>query len=136
MTGSVVSGFSVKLDNLDLGMWSEVTLGGMTLAIEPLQEGGSYGVVHQLRGQIQYESIKLSRVVTGGQTTVGWFRSQAREAKRMHGEIVVYSSDGQPLQRWNFIEAIPVRWTIPTMRSGDLAAIVETLEIAHQGFVD
>ena len=136
MAGHVVSGVSVKLDDLDLGMWSEVTLGGITLALEPVQEGGSYGTVHQLRGQLQYETIKLSRVVTGGLSAGAWFRGQAREAKRMHGEIVVYASDGRPLQRWNFIEAIPIRWAIPTMRSGDLAAIVETLEIAHQGFVD
>ena len=137
MTDGIVAGFSVRLDDLDLGMWTEVALGGMSLAIEPQKEGGSAGIVHQLRGQLTYESIKLSRVVTDGTRSIGsWFRTQARAARRMHGEIVVYASSGRPMQRWNFIEAMPVKWTIPAMRSGDRAAIVETLEIAHQGFVD
>ena len=134
---AVVAGFSVKLDGLDLGMWTEVALGGMTLAIEERKEGGASSVVHQLRGQLQYEPIKLSRVVTDATSSIGsWFRGQAGETRRMHGEIVVYASSGEPMQRWSFIEAVPVRWTIPAMRSGDLAAVVETLEIAHQGFVD
>jgi phage tail-like protein len=132
----VVAGFSVKLDDLDLGMWTEVALGGMSLAIEPRKEGGTSGIVRQLRGQIQYDTITMSRVMTDGASMMAWFRGQARETRRMHGEIVVYASSGQPLQRWSFIEAVPLRWTIPTMRSGDLAAVVETLEIAHQGFVD
>jgi phage tail-like protein len=136
MAGNVVVGFSVKLDDLDLGMWSEVTLGGMSIAVEPKKEGGTSSVVHQLPGQLEYESIKLSRVMTDGVPLMGWFRKQAQETRRMHGEIVVYASSGQPIQRWNFIDAIPVRWTIPTIRSGDQAAIVETLEIAHQGFVE
>ncbi|HWL34884.1 MAG TPA: phage tail protein [Frankiaceae bacterium] len=132
----VVAGFSVKLDDLDLGMWTEVALGGMSITIEQRPDGGASGTVHQLRGQIEYDKITLSRVMTDGASMMAWFRKQARETRRMHGEIVVYASTGQPLQRWSFIEAIPVRWTIPPMRSGDLAAVVETLEIAHQGFVD
>jgi phage tail-like protein len=132
----VVAGFSVKLDDLDLGMWTEASLGGMTLAIEPRQEGGASGIVHQLRGQIKYDTIRLSRVMTDGASMMAWFRGQAGETRRMHGEVVAYAASGRPVQRWSFIEAIPVRWTIPTIRSGDLAAVVETLEIAHQGFVD
>ena len=134
---TIVAGFSVQLDGFDLGMWTEVSLGGMSLAVEPQREGGATAVVHQLRGQLTFETIKLSRVVTDGTQSIGtWFRSQALEARRMHGEIVVYSSTGKTLQRWEFIDAMPVRWTIPTMRSGDYASVVETLEIAHQGFVD
>lgn len=133
----VVTGFSVRLDDLDLGMWTEVTLGGMSLSIEPQKEGGSTGVVHQLRGPLQYEPIRLSRILGQGSASIGtWFRTQATEARRMHGEIVVYGANGERVQRWGFIEAIPIRWSVPTMRSGDQAVVVETLEIAHQGFVD
>jgi phage tail-like protein len=132
----IVAGFSVKLDDLDLGMWTEASLGGMSLAIEPRQEGGASGIVHQLRGQITYDMIRLSRVMTDGASMMAWFRRQAGETRRMHGEVVVYAASGRPVQRWSFIEAVPVKWSIPTIRSGDLAAVVETLEIAHQGFVE
>lgn len=133
---TVVTGFSVRLDDLDLGMWTEAALGTMTLSVTPQKEGGTTSVVHQLRGHIEYETIKLSRVVDGTSSIGSWFRKQAAEARRMHGEIVVYGPGNQWVQRWNFIEAMPVRWSIPTMRSGDNGLIVETLEIAHQGFVD
>lgn len=134
---NVVAGFSVRLDDLDLGMWTEATLGGMTLVVSPQKEGGSSTVVHQLRGNLEYDSIKLSRVVTDGNASIGaWFRTQARETRRMHGEIVLYGAGGAWLQRWSFIEAMPVKWSIPTLRSGDSTPLVETLEIAHQGFVE
>ena len=146
VTSNIVSGFSVRLDDLNLGMWTEASLGGMTLVVTPQKEGGSSSVVRQLRGDLKYEQIKLSRVVTdeypavGGAASIGdWFRTQAREARRMHGEIVLYGwwrDAWVPVQTWNFIGAIPVRWSIPTMRSGDLTPIVETLEIAHEGFIE
>jgi phage tail-like protein len=42
---------------------------------------------------------------------------------------------GQERWRWNFLQAYPVKWIGPNLRATTSEVAVETLELAHNGFV-
>lgn len=132
----VAVNFSARLDNIDLGMWSEVDLGGVELTMEERFEGGDNLTVHQLPGRLKYQNIKLIRPLNVDTPKIGkWFRDIAGQVTRMPGEIVAYDTTGIQLLRWNFLGAVPVRWTLPSLGADMNKAATESLEIAHQGFV-
>jgi phage tail-like protein len=128
--------FSVALDGHSLGNWTEVELGGVEVDVESLEEGGNQGFAYRLPGRLKYANIKLSRVMdTSTSQVAAWFSGMTGAVKRTHGQIVAYSPALEPLITWTFVEAIPVHWTLPTLSAKDPNGAIESLEIAHQGFV-
>ncbi|MGH9129658.1 MAG: phage tail protein [Acidimicrobiales bacterium] len=135
--GLVVCYFSVTLDHQSLGEWTDVELGGVSVAVEQVEEGGNQGFAYQLPGRLQFQPIKLTRVMDSSTSQVAeWFSGMTGAIKRSTGQIVAYNTLSKPVLSWSFIEAIPVRWTLPTLSAKDASsAATESLEIAHQGFV-
>jgi len=128
--------FSVKLDGRDLGNWTQVELGGAEITLDQQEEGGNHLYVHQLPGRIKYQNIKLTRFVNTETTKIAnWFSSMVGSVTRTNGEITAYGRDLQPMAIWNFIGAVPVRWSLPSLGVDNNKAATESLEIAHQGFV-
>lgn len=128
--------FGVTLDGKNLGRWTEVDLGGLDVAVETLEEGGNAGFIHQLPGRLNYQHIKLTRIVDPSTSLVAaWFASMTGAIKRTTGEIVAYDTERKPAISWKFIDAIPVRWTLPTLGVDGPKGWTEVLELAHQGFV-
>lgn len=128
--------FGVTIDGKNLGRWTEVDLGGVDVAVESIEEGGNAGFVYQLPGRLSYQHIKLTRVVDASTAHVAaWFASMTGGITRTTGEVVAYDTQGKAVISWKFIDAIPVRWSLPTLKADGPQAFTETLEIAHQGFV-
>ncbi len=128
--------FAVKIDGHDIGLWTSVSLGGIDVAVDRIEEGGNNGFVHQLPGRVSYRNLVLSRVFGEDSSKVAeWFASMTGTLKRSTGEICGFTSDGKPLVTWSFVDAIPVRWDLPDFTAGSQTGIVlETLELSHHGF--
>jgi phage tail-like protein len=45
------------------------------------------------------------------------------------GEVVLVDAASEPLRRWQFVDAFPVRWTGPSFVAGSADVAVEELEI-------
>ena len=56
--------------------------------------------------------------------------------KRTNVSIVLMDEAGQEKWRWNFKDAYPVKWSGPDLRAGTAEVAVETLELAHRGFLE
>ncbi len=128
--------FTVTLDGHALGSWTSCELGGVQVDMEQIEEGGNQGFAYQLPGRLKYQNIKLSRLMDSSTNEVAkWFSSLCGAVRRTTGQIVAYSTDNKPVVTWDFIGAVPVSWSLPALSSGDPSPAVESLEIAHQGFV-
>jgi phage tail-like protein len=55
---------------------------------------------------------------------------------RANLSIVLMDEAGQDRWRWNFKDACPVKWSGPDLRAGSAELAVETLELAHRGFIE
>jgi phage tail-like protein len=56
--------------------------------------------------------------------------------KRTNVSIILMNEAGDEKWRWNFRDAYPVKWSGPDLRAGTAELAVETLELAHRGFLD
>jgi phage tail-like protein len=63
-----------------------------------------------------------------------WYDNTARGViQRKNGTIVLLDRRQIPVMRWNFRNALPVRWTGPTFNAGGDEVGFESLELAHEG---
>lgn len=130
--------WTFKVDTLSLGAFTTCDGLGMEVVLEQREEGGNNFFVHQLPGRLKYPNIKFSRPINQDSEKVAqWFMSVANGAfKRTNGEIVAKTPDGKVIARWSLMGVLPVRWTGPGFSAESPKVATETIEIAHQGFLD
>jgi phage tail-like protein len=128
--------FKVEIDQHQLGMFSTCDGLGCEVAIEQREEGGNNFYVHQLPGRIKYTNIKLTRPLTkDSHQLADWFASMATGVERTNGRIVALTPRGETVVEWNLRDVIPVKWTGPQFSVESPKVAMETLELAHHGFL-
>jgi phage tail-like protein len=53
---------------------------------------------------------------------------------RKNGTITMYNQQGEPVARWNFINAWPSKLTGPSANASNNEVAIEELEITHEGY--
>ncbi|HWG72751.1 MAG TPA: phage tail protein [Acidimicrobiales bacterium] len=128
---------SLIVDNTNFGMFTTCEGLGCEIEVTKRPEGGNNAYVPQLPGRITYQTIKLTRPLDATSSKIAaWVSSMANRPKRSPIELRAMSSDGMStVASWTLIEAFPVRWTGPSFNVGTAAALTETIELAHHGFL-
>jgi len=128
--------FDVKIDNDGLGRFDSCEGLGVEVVMEQREEGGNNGFVWQLPTRLKYTNIKLSRPIGPDTAKVArWFSDMTSHVTRRTGTIVAMTSDKVPVATWNLEGVVPVRWTGPNLNLDSPKAAIETIEIAHHGFL-
>jgi phage tail-like protein len=129
--------FSVSVDKNDLGSFNSCEGLGCEFVIEQREEGGNNGMVWQLPTRIKYPNVKLSRPVTrDSQKITNWISGMAAGIKRRTAVIEAKNLEGKTIASWSLAEVVPVRWTGPQLSAEQNKVAMETLELAHHGFLD
>ena len=55
--------------------------------------------------------------------------------RRKDVSILLLDSTGEEQWRWNFRQALPVKWVGPQFRASNAEIAIETLELVHKGLV-
>jgi len=128
--------FTIKIDDKSLGSWTKCEGLSVEYEIFEYQEGGTNDHVHRLPGRRKYTNVKLTRPLDGdSQAIVKWVSDMASHVDRKTAEIAVLDANGERVCDWNLAGVCPVKWTGPTLDAGGNQVAVETLELAHDGFV-
>lgn len=128
--------FTVTVDGEELGFFSSCEGLGIELVMEQREEGGSNGFVWQLPSRIKYTNIKLSRpVAKQTKALTDWLMGYATEVSRKTASISALTADGHVVATWELDGVIPVRWTGPSLNLDSPKVAMETLELAHHGFL-
>ncbi len=129
--------FVVTIDNMSLGAFNSCDGLGCEVVMEQREEGGNNGYVWQLPTRIKFSTIKLGRPVTADTAKVAaWFASVATGVKGKTGQIKAMTADGTVIAQWGLLGVLPVRWTGPSLNAESPKVAMETIEIAHHGFVE
>ena len=128
--------FSVVIDGQDLGAFTGCQGLSFQVEVETREEGGNNGFVHQLPGRISYTNVRLTRAVNRDSAKISrWFAAMTVPIKRTQAEIRAMASDGTVIASWSLQGVIPVKWDGPSMGLDSPAVAIETLELAHHGFL-
>lgn len=127
----------IKSDSLDyLGTFSELSGIGMELDVYTYEEGGTNDFIWKLPKAVKYPNVVLKYGMTNDDKLERWIMAFMRNRQRATVEISTKQNVGQQaLLRWTLFDAFPVKWTGPTFSASQNQIAMETLEIAHHGFV-
>ncbi|REK86230.1 phage tail protein [Streptomyces inhibens] len=134
---AVSSMFQLSIGPHALGAFSSCDGLGCSMDVEERVEGGMNGRVWHLPTRLRYSNVVLSRPLTRQTTLVwAWLQLQVNEPVRMPGQLVALGPDRKPLVRWLLDGVLPVRWSGPSFDTEQSQVARETLEIAHNGFLE
>jgi len=129
--------FSVRVDRFgSLGLWTKCE--GLAIEYDVLEykEGGQNGFIHRLPGRAKYANLKLTRPIDQQSTKVAdWISSMQGASTRQTAEITVLDPAGEVVATWNLAGIFPAKWTGPTLDVAGNQVAIETLELAHNGFM-
>lgn len=130
--------FVVRVDRgrYDLGSWSKVS--GLTVSWGKVTyRAGEDNHEHVFPGNISYPTIKLSRAACSDSATVqDWLVTTSQHRESLSGAVHLLDFLGVPVITWQLKEFFPISWSISDFDSTAGRPAVETLELAHNGFLD
>lgn len=128
--------FAVSIDSNDLGTFNSCEGLGCEVVLETREEGGNNSFVWQLPTRLKYSTVKLSRPLGADTMKVAkWFASMTGGVQRRTATISAMTADGRVVAHWGLTGVVPVRWTGPTLNLDTAKVALETIEIAHHGFL-
>lgn len=128
--------FQVKWDGTaEAGGFTEVS--GLTMELQPVEyrEGGDATETQYLAGTSRHAPIVLKRPYRPGSELLAWMRSttEGDVQPRDLSIVVVDSTTGAEVGRWECHGCLPVRWGVPKFdNSGSEVAIEELVLVAER----
>jgi phage tail-like protein len=147
---------TVGLTGGDLGLWSACGGLGVRFETQEVPVGGHYDRPTPLPLRLGYGEITLERAMTTTDSgkVQAWLRHVAANwvndaeggapgagGRRFHpgttAHIALYHRiDEDPVAEWTLRDVVPVSWTAPKLATTGGTVAIETLVLAHGGFLD
>ena len=128
--------FHVVVDEKRLGFFSSCEGLGVEVVMEQREEGGNNGFIWQLPSRIKYSNVKLTRPVgKESHLITDWLISFSQQVTRKTACISAMTVDGTVVASWSLDGVMPVRWSGPSLNLDSPKVAMETLELAHHGFL-
>lgn len=126
--------FSVEIEGIVVGGFSEVSGLQAETEFEEIQEGGVNDFAHKLPKRTKYPNMVLKRGITDSDVLWKWHQEVVNgKINRTNIFVTLLDNEGKGKWRWSFIEAYPVKWNSSDLKADGSVVTVETLEIAHNG---
>ncbi len=130
--------YAVEIQGNVAGYFTECTgLGSEHEVIEhKVVDSKGNDVIQKIPGRLKWEDITLKRGITDSMDIWDW-RKKVEDGNvdeaRANGSIVMMDQHLNPVARWDFVNAWPVKVTGPTMKSDSNEIGIEELTITHEG---
>lgn len=121
-----------------LGQWGKVEGLDVTWDLPDYRAGDQGNQRWYFPGNTKYTSVKLSRARNADSATVKqWLSTNDSRFKSSSTGVITLrrTTDGATLHTWTLVNVMPKRWNIASIDAGSSNVMVETLELAHQGFL-
>jgi phage tail-like protein len=123
-------------DAISQAVFAEVSGLEVEIEVTPYEEGGVNDHVHKLPGRAKVSDITLRNGVTNSRELWNWFRKTMQgQFERKNVSIIMVDQQGRERQRWDFQEALPIKWTGPQLKAEQSMLAIQTLVLTHRGLI-
>ncbi|MGH2355350.1 MAG: phage tail protein [Chloroflexota bacterium] len=108
----------------------------MQVKFDEVREGGENRFVHRLPTRVEYGNLVLKRGLVKNNDFLTWCATiiSRNQINRQNVTVhLVNPVDRTTVVSWTFLNAYPVKWSGPSLKAGENAFAVESLELAHEG---
>lgn len=130
--------YVIEIDKSEyqLGAWTKAAGLGVKWQ-KHTHRPGSTTVETIAPGNVSYTDVSLSRAAGADSETVKrWLASVTLARKPQSGAIILVDFLGLPVVTWELREFFPISWRLTEFDSTGSRPAIETLELAHSGFLD
>lgn len=128
--------FSVEIEGLLVGGFSEVSGLSSEINLQSYEEGGVNDYVHKFPKHTTYPNLVLSRGLVNIDLFYIWYQATSQGLiQRLNGTIFLHDNQQNPVLWWSFKKAYPVKWEGPQFNASRDNIAVATVELVHDGFV-
>ncbi|MCY0931976.1 phage tail protein [Streptomyces sp. H27-H1] len=140
--------FKVTVDDFgDLGYWSSCRGLNVTFDHEEIECGGNYEHTVLLPKRLKYGTVTLQRAVKADDTKAlqAWLRRVTKdwygyeiggtEYNGTGAEISLMNAHNELVYSWQLRSVFPKNWKGPDLDADTNKVALESLELAHQGFL-
>jgi phage tail-like protein len=130
--------------NNDLGHWSSCKGLKVSFVTTTVKEGAQYTSSTMLPDRVDYGKITLERAMTRSDSgkVVDWLRAVQTNWMTPGGtlnpndmKITLFDAVGDEVMTWTLSGVVPVSWSCSPFSSKGTDIAIETLELAHDGFL-
>jgi phage tail-like protein len=121
----------------DIGSWAKADGLDVTWDVAEYRSGDGGNDRLYFPGNTKYQNIRLTRGVSDETTkTKTWLDKTSWSMELFVGYIEVMSSGAAPVFQWTLRDVMPTKWSVSGFDAGSSQVMLETLELAHRGFLD
>lgn len=126
--------FFIELDGIVEASFSECSGLQAETEVYEWEAGGLNDHKIRLPGRTKYPNLVLKRGIATAKLWE-WYEQviAGNKFQRKTCGIVLYGYAGMPEVRWRVVDALPIKWSGPSLKSGSTEAAVETFELIHHG---
>jgi phage tail-like protein len=128
----------VTIDGQDLGSWATCKGLEVDFQHETYTELGNNQFIHYLPRAAKYTHITLERACTAEESTAlqRWLSKVAMQPSKGTASITLHDAHQGDVITWTLTDVFPAKWTGPQLDAGVNKMAMETLVLAHAGFLD
>ena len=92
--------------------------------------------IQKIPGRLKWENITLKRGITGTMDIWDWREQVVQgqvEKARHSGSVIMYNQSLEPVARWDFVNAWPLKVSGPTMKADSNEFGIEEVTLVHEG---
>jgi len=130
--------FQVTIDGQNLGGWSTCKGLEVDFQHETYEELGNNQFVHYLPRAAKYTHITLERACTSEESSAlqAWLGSVVMQPVKGTASITLHDAAQGEVITWTLTGVYPAKWTGPQLDGGSNKMALETLVLAHEGFLN
>jgi phage tail-like protein len=142
--------FSVTVESLEIGSFSEVSGLEARVATETFEEGGTIGKRLTFPTRVEFSNVVLRRGLSEYEVLIDWLDQVIPDFKLLKPTetlaglnpltpfrktvwIHLLDGTGEQVSGWKLTDAYPVRWSGPELHAQEGTVAVEELELTHAG---
>jgi phage tail-like protein len=145
--------FFVELSGVIVSLFTECDGLEVKRDVQEVEEGGVNNYIHKLPGRLKHDNITLKRGLTLSRSLwdwmmqgrynceVRWINFSIIQGAPGHNIATALGADADTwgagfgkVKHWDVVGAYPVKWKISDLNTSSKNTVIESIEIAHQGF--